>query len=78
MKRYLVFFGESYYPEGGWSDLKQDFNSIGTAREFVRTELESSAGWYQIIQLEAGPDHRIVEQGSITEHGALIFNGEAP
>jgi len=26
MKRYLLFYGDSYYPSGGWTDLKGSFD----------------------------------------------------
>lgn len=27
MKRYLVFAGDYYYPNGGWDDLKAEFDT---------------------------------------------------
>jgi hypothetical protein len=31
VKRYLLFAGGCYYPEGGWGDYRGDFDSLGDA-----------------------------------------------
>jgi hypothetical protein len=28
MKRYLLFYGDTYYPDGGWGDYAGDFDSL--------------------------------------------------
>lgn len=37
MKRYLVFKGSDYYPNGGWEDFSGDFDTIEEAREAATT-----------------------------------------
>jgi len=34
MKRFLVFAGDSYYPEGGMHDFQEDFDTLEEARSF--------------------------------------------
>lgn len=31
MKRYLLFMYDNYYPYGGWSDFKGDFDTVEEA-----------------------------------------------
>lgn len=35
MKRYLLFVGDNYYPEGGWHDFRGAFDSIDAAVAYV-------------------------------------------
>ena len=37
MKRYLLFVFDAYYPSGGWSDFRGDFDFEEQAREAMRT-----------------------------------------
>jgi len=34
MKRFLVFAGDSYYPEGGMNDFQEDFHTLEEAKSF--------------------------------------------
>ncbi len=34
MKRFLVFAGDAYYPEGGMYDFQEDFDTLEEARSF--------------------------------------------
>lgn len=49
MKRYLVFTGGSYYPQGGWDDLAGDSDTIGGCLEIVRDRKDD---WWQVIDTE--------------------------
>lgn len=54
MKRYLVFAGMTYYPGGGWTDFKGDFDDEGAAIEFARGHVNAKAGhpnepWAQVV-----------------------------
>lgn len=53
MKRYLLFFGMDYYPAGGWSDFKGDFDTIEEAdarfQQFEKSSSSLNGRWYQII-----------------------------
>lgn len=33
--RYLLFAGETYYPQGGWEDYQRDFATVEEAIKFV-------------------------------------------
>ena len=46
MKRYLLFAGDFYYPRGGWSDHRGDFETIEDA---VEAAAASRIDWYQVV-----------------------------
>ena len=35
LKRYLLFMYDNYYPSGGWSDFRGDFDTVEEAYAFV-------------------------------------------
>lgn len=37
VKRYLLFYGDNYYPSGGWGDFQGDFDSLDDAVEAAET-----------------------------------------
>jgi hypothetical protein len=44
MKRFLVFAGDAYYPEGGMNDFQEDFDTLEEARSFeakIKEEFKS-------------------------------------
>ena len=47
MKRYLVFSGHVYYPEGGWCDFQGSFDYLADAVRYARGFKESM--WYHIV-----------------------------
>jgi len=49
MKRYLLFTGNDYYPDGGWGDFAGDFDTI---EEIKYTEKYMVEDWYQIVDTE--------------------------
>lgn len=53
MKRFLLFAGENYYPLGGWTDFRDDFDTLEEARaaKNYRHDLQS-AEWFQIVDTE--------------------------
>jgi len=52
MKRYLLFYGSYYYPDGGWNDFEGDYDTVEEAMDdFI---LEHSDDWYQIIDSTNG------------------------
>jgi hypothetical protein len=57
MKRYLVFDGDHYYPCGGWSDFRMDFDTLEEARA---STTKTGFGWWQIVDFNEG---KIVEEG---------------
>jgi hypothetical protein len=40
MKRFLVFAGDAYYPEGGMNDFQEDFDTLEEARSFESKIIE--------------------------------------
>ncbi len=54
---YLVFFGDNYYPTGGWRDYAGKFSSIDKALTFI---LQHSPEWWQIVDLAT---LKIVKEG---------------
>ena len=52
MKRYLVFLGQIYYPQGGMYDLEGSFDKLEEAIDFVAKEIgpdRLSHMWFQIV-----------------------------
>jgi hypothetical protein len=53
MKRYLVFFGQAYYPSGGWADFIGDFDDIEEAKRKAEKEVKARGSyvdaWAQVI-----------------------------
>ena len=35
MKRYIVFYGDRYYPQGGWEDCIGSFDSVKAGRKQI-------------------------------------------
>jgi len=52
MKRFLVFYGDNYYPSGGWDDFRGDYDSMQKAERVVRQM--GHADWLQIVDTESG------------------------
>lgn len=49
MKRYLLFGGSTYYPEGGWADFRGAFDSIEEAVDYVLTLSKYYREWWHVI-----------------------------
>ena len=51
MKRYLAFFGDNYYPEGGMNDFAGDFDTYAEAmnciEETLSIEKQLLEGYYE-------------------------------
>jgi len=56
MKRFLLFGGDQYYPQGGWQDFKGDFT---TEKDALREAAQWGWDWYQIVDAQKG---EIVEE----------------
>jgi hypothetical protein len=61
MNRYAIFGGDYYYPNGGWDDLREDFETVEQAQTYVREELvtviwggDMRDQWWHIIDLNTG------------------------
>ena len=57
-RRYLVFAGTFYYPEGGWNDFYKDTDSLDEAIKYCKYYLEKEApkgyGWCHIVDIHKG------------------------
>jgi len=58
MKRFALFGGDHYYPEGGWDDFIWTFATLEEARAAGK-RLSSKAeyyqiDWYQVVDLQSG------------------------
>ncbi len=51
MHKYGLFYGDQYYPTGGWSDYEGSFISVEDAMECV---IKAKPDWYQIVNLHTG------------------------
>ena len=51
MKRYALFAGYQYYPNGGWDDYQGSFDSVAEA---LKALTDITQQWYQIVDLTTG------------------------
>lgn len=55
MKRYLVFFGDCYYPQGGWDDLKASYDTVEEAIQSHPVRMScGSEQWMQVVDWQSG------------------------
>lgn len=71
---YMVFYGERFYPSGGWKDLSDSFKTLEECIEHIKL-LDSCCAWAQVVYngsiiLEA------VEEGSYKNSGWKLFEVE--
>jgi len=52
--RYLVFAGDTYYPRGGWNDLKRSFDDLTEAEAFAINCLKNGYSWCHIVDSTSG------------------------
>lgn len=67
VKRFILFTGDSFYPNGGWSDFRDGFltedEAVEAANTFVaraHSEGTHSSVWWQIADITTG---KIVKEG---------------
>jgi hypothetical protein len=51
VKRYLLFYGDNYYPSGGWDDFKGDFDSVDEAKVAFEKQRED---WGHVVDVATG------------------------
>jgi hypothetical protein len=56
MKRYLLFCGTQYYPNGGWEDFRNSYRSLREA------EINADGDWWHIVDAATG---QIVKEYSL-------------
>lgn len=49
MKRYLLFAGVDYYPEGGFNDYVNSYSTYNEALEDAQKLLSDGNQWWQIV-----------------------------
>lgn len=64
MKRYLLFAGDTYYPRGGFRDLRGDYDTLEEARTAAEAGepmiAESGFDWWHIFDTET---KQVIDQG---------------
>ena len=50
MKRYLLFFGDYFYPRGGMEDFVSDFNTLEECQAAIDTKIKENFDpeWYTL------------------------------
>jgi hypothetical protein len=52
MKRFLLFSGDDFYPNGGWDDFSGDFDTVEAARTAApETDDIYEPKWWHIVDL---------------------------
>lgn len=54
MKRFFLFFGDSYYPDHGWKDFRGSFDTQEEAEAALTKEFHPDydhfpGGWWQVV-----------------------------
>ena len=52
--RYLVFAGDTYYPRGGWNDLKGSYDELTEAEERAINCMKDGFNWGHIVDSTSG------------------------
>jgi hypothetical protein len=52
--RYLVFAGDTYYPRGGWNDLKGSYDELTEAEERAINCVKGGCDWGHIVDTQCG------------------------
>lgn len=55
MPRFLLFYGENYYPNGGWSDFQGAYDTLEIAKSML---IEAHFDWAHIVDTAEGTIHR--------------------
>lgn len=51
MERYLLFAFDSYYPQGGWTDFINSFDSLDEA---IQSGMMLERDYFQVVDIESG------------------------
>lgn len=57
LKRFALFSGDVFYPQGGWEDLAGTYDSVEEASAEGERRIEpqnSLAEWWHVIDLQTG------------------------
>lgn len=53
MRRFLVFAGSDYYPQGGWDDFICSRPILSEAIFYAKDQLNKSAEWAHVVDFES-------------------------
>lgn len=54
MKRFLLFYGDVYYPNGGWDDFRGSFATLEKAQQAWEKRQDYMTGvWHHIVDSES-------------------------
>lgn len=56
MKRYLLFAGPCFYPNGGWQDLSASFDDLNAAKELAHKSFGGEDHWWHVVDTEIEGD----------------------
>lgn len=60
LRQYLVFYGDHYYPAGGFNDLKSSFAVLKEAKDYLKNlrSLESKYAhtWGNVVDKDTGEE----------------------
>lgn len=59
MKRYLAFYGDFYYPNGGAGDLLSDFDTLQDAVEAIKAKALGADKWGEVLDTDTGTVHNV-------------------
>lgn len=68
MMRFLVFYGDSYYPKGGWKDACRSFATMQEAVAFAEGVTVPTLTWAHVVDLGTGT--------LVAETGAVVWERE--
>lgn len=72
MKRFYVFGGCDYYPNGGWDDFKGDFDNLEDAYKRLGSFYYD---WFHIVDSHTG---QIIKDGSVdSKHDVYVRDYES-
>ena len=54
MKRYWLFFGSDYYPNGGMSDFRDSFDTQEEAVHCVLQKFDTGFEWFHVYDSQEG------------------------
>ncbi len=79
MKRFLVFSGKHYYPEGGMLDFKQDFDLLTETVPLVNETIGEPWSWSHVWDSQTRRFVFAIRNGDMIDDAELAeMNGDAP
>jgi hypothetical protein len=54
MKRYIMFTGDTYYPNPGWYGFAKDYKTIKEIKEDLSNNFVKNYDWWHVVDLRTG------------------------